>query len=84
MFISVHIWEIKSILRRHCFINVDSHKMNKKLLSKILVSKLVSGFSEYRNLYHYSQEVLITCPGKIKMVAQGVEIFSLALSGIWP
>ena len=28
-------------------------------MSKILVSKPVSGFSESRNLYHYSQEVLI-------------------------
>ena len=28
-------------------------------MSKFLVSKPVSGFSEFRNLYHYSQEVLI-------------------------
>ncbi len=34
---------------------MDPHK----ILGKILVSKLVSVFSEYRNLYHYSQEVVI-------------------------
>ncbi len=30
-----------------------------KLMSKFLVSKPVSGFTEFRSLYHYSQEVLI-------------------------